>query len=118
MHLNFTDFSPFPLPPPKFKPSFLPLDYYNGLVIGPHVSPLASLCECVLSCSDMSESVTLCTVALQAPLSMEFSRPEYWSGYPFPSPGDIPNPEIELGSPALQADSLPTEPPGKPFKDI
>ena len=45
---------------------------------------------------------------------MEFSRPEYWSGQPFPSPGDLPDPGIELGSPALQADSLPTEPPGKP----
>ena len=47
-------------------------------------------------------------------LSMEFSRQEYWSGLPFPSPRDLPNPGIELGSPALQADSLPTEPPGKP----
>ena len=40
---------------------------------------------------------------------MEFSRPEYWSGEPFPSPGDLPNPGIEPGSPALQADSLPAE---------
>ena len=45
---------------------------------------------------------------------MEFSRPEYWSGRPFPSPGDLPNPEIKPTSPALQADSLPAEPPGKP----
>ena len=45
---------------------------------------------------------------------MEFSRPEYWSGEPFPSPGDLPNPEIELRSPALQADSLPAQPQGKP----
>ena len=45
--------------------------------------------------------------------SMEFSRPEYWSGCPFPSPGDVPNPGIERRSPALQADSLPAEPPGK-----
>ena len=44
---------------------------------------------------------------------MEFSRPEYWSGYPFPSPGDLPHPGIELRSPALQADSLPAEPQGK-----
>ena len=49
----------------------------------------------------------------QAPPSMGFSRQEYWSGVPFPSPGDLPNPEIEPGSPALQADSLPTEPLGK-----
>ena len=45
---------------------------------------------------------------------MDFSRSEYWSGYPFPSPGDLPNPEIEPRSPALQADSLPAEPHGKP----
>ena len=45
---------------------------------------------------------------------MEFSRQEYWSGLPFPSPGVLPNPGIEPGSPALQADALPSEPPGKP----
>ena len=54
------------------------------------------------------------TVAYQAPLSMEFSRQEYWSGLPFPSPGNLPNPGIKPGSPALQADSLPSEPPRKP----
>ena len=54
------------------------------------------------------------TVAYQAPPSMGFSRQEYWSGLPFPSPGDLPNPGIEPGSPALQADALPSEPPGKP----
>ena len=52
-------------------------------------------------------------VAYQAPLSMGFSRQEYWSGVPFPSPGDIPNPGIEFWSPALQADALPSEPPGR-----
>ena len=46
-------------------------------------------------------------------MAMEFSRQEYWSGLPFPSPGDIPDLGIEPGSPALQADSLPSEPPGK-----
>ena len=56
---------------------------------------------------------TLWTVAHQAPLSMEFSRQEYWSGLPFPSPGDLPDPGIEPGSPALQADSLPTKLQGK-----
>ena len=50
----------------------------------------------------------------QAPLSMGLSRPEYWSGLPCPPPGDLPNPGIEPRSPALQADSLPSEPPGKP----
>ena len=46
---------------------------------------------------------------------MEFSRQEYWSGLPFPSPRDLSNPGIEPGSPALQADALPSEPPGKPL---
>ena len=54
------------------------------------------------------------TVAHQAPLFMEFSREEYCSGLPFPSPGDLPNPGIEPRSPALQADSLRSEPQGKP----
>ena len=54
------------------------------------------------------------TSAHQAPLSLEFSRQEYWSGFPFSSPGDFPNPEIKPGYPALQADSFPSEPPGKP----
>ena len=56
--------------------------------------------------------VTTWTVAHQAPPSMEFSRQEYWSGLPFPSPEDLPDPGIEPGSPALQADALPSEPPG------
>ena len=57
--------------------------------------------------------VTPWTVAHQASPSMEFSRHEYWSGLPFPSPGDLPDPGIEPGSPTLQADALPSEPPGK-----
>ena len=48
---------------------------------------------------------------------MEFSRQEYWSGLPFPSPGDLPNPGIEPGFPALQADFLLSEPPGKPLQN-
>ena len=62
--------------------------------------------------------LTLCTpwtVAHHAPLSMEFSRQEYWSELPFPSPGDLPHPGIEPRSPALQADSLPSEPPERPL---
>ena len=58
--------------------------------------------------------LTLWTVARQAPLSMDFSRQEYWSGLPFPSPGNLPDPGIKPRSPVLQADSLPSEPPGKP----
>ena len=54
------------------------------------------------------------TVAYQASPSMGFSRQEYWSGLPFPSPGDLPDPGIELRSPALEAGTLTSEPPGKP----
>ena len=53
------------------------------------------------------------TVAYQAPPSMGFSRQEYWSGLPFPSPGDLPDPGIEPGPPAFQADALTSESPGK-----
>ena len=55
------------------------------------------------------------TIACQPPLSMEFSRQEYWSGLPFPSPGDLPDPGIESGSPALQEDSLLPASPEKPL---
>ena len=55
------------------------------------------------------------TVAHQAPLSMGILQAKYLSGVPFPSPGNRPNPGIEPRSPALWADSLPSEPPGKPF---
>jgi len=58
------------------------------------------------------------TVAYQAPQSMEFSRQEYWSGLPFPSPGHLLNPGIEPGSPELQEDALPSEPPGKPIEKL
>ena len=53
------------------------------------------------------------TIAHQAPQSVKFSRQEYWNGLPFPSPGDLPDPGIEPRSPTLQADALPSEPPGK-----
>ena len=55
------------------------------------------------------------TVAFQAPPSTESSRQGYWSGLPFPSPGEVPNPGIEPGPPALQVDTSPSEPPGKPL---
>ena len=57
------------------------------------------------------------TVAHQAPPSMGFSRQEYWSGVPFPSPGDLPNPGIEPRSPVLESDALTSEPPGKPMPE-
>ena len=71
--------------------------------------------QCVLVAQSCLTLVISCvmTVAYPAPLSMEFSRQEYWSRQPFPSPGHLPNPGIDPRSPALQADSLLSEPPGK-----
>ena len=63
-----------------------------------------------------SRSVVSDSLQLHGLQSMEFSRQEYWSGKPFSSPGDLPDPETEPGSLALQADSLLSEPPEKPLK--
>ena len=68
----------------------------------------------VKSLSRVQLFATPWTIAYQAPPSMGFSRQEYWRGLPFPSPGDLPDPGIKLGSPAFQADTLTFEPPGKP----
>ena len=76
------------------------------------------MCKYVKSLSCVQLFVTSWTVAYQASLSMGFSRQEYWSELPFPSPGDLPDPEIEPMSPALEADALTSEPPGKPSKGI
>ena len=79
------------------------------------------VCVCVFGCmlshSVMSHSLGPqgLYVAFQAPLSTEFSSQENWSGLPFPSLGDLPNPGIEPGSSVLEADALTTEPPGKPI---
>ena len=80
-------------------------------------------CHFLLQCMKVKRKVKLLsrarllvtprTAAYQAPLSMGFPRQVYWSGLPFPLPRDLPNPGIEPASPALQADSLPAEPPGK-----
>ena len=71
-------------------------------------------CVCV-SRSVVSDSLQPSgTVAHQAPLSMEFFKQDYWSGLPFPTPGDLPHPGTEPRSSALQADSLSSEPPGEP----
>ena len=66
----------------------------------------------------MSNSATPWTVAHRASLCMEFSRQEYWSELPFPFPGNLPKSGIELRSPALQADALPSELPGKPESEV
>ena len=72
------------------------------------------LCCCVISKSCLTLATPL-TIAHQVPLPMGFPRQEYWSGLPFPSPGDIPDPEIEPKSPALACKFFTTEPPGKPI---
>ena len=76
------------------------------------VPPLTPRVKTLLSCVWLF--LTPWTVSWQAPLTMGFSRQEHWCGLPTPSPGDLPNSRTEPGSPALQADSLPSEPPGKP----
>ena len=80
------------------------------IVIG-LTEPLNAKCQ-LLDCVQLF--TTPWTLAYQGTLSMDFSRQEHWSGLPFPSLGDLPNPGIESESPALQAGSLPSEPPGKP----
>ena len=73
------------------------------------------MCVCILSHSSRVQLfATAWTVVHQAPLSMGFSRQEYWSGLPFPSPGDPPNPGIKPVSPALADVFFTAEPPGKP----
>ena len=76
--------------------------------------PKVTLCICVSHSVGSDIFVTPWTVDCQASLPMEFSRQEYWSGLPFHSPGDLSDPGIECGSPALQADPLPSEPPKLP----
>ena len=74
------------------------------------------VCVCVSVCVRVAQScmtVTPWTIVCQDPLCMEFSRQEYWSGLPSPSPLDLPDPEIKPKSSTLQTDSLPTEPSGK-----
>ena len=76
------------------------------------------VCVCVCVCYSLSRVqlfVTPWTVARQAPLSVGFSKQEYWSGLPFPSSEHLPNPQIKPGSPALQPGSLPRELPGKHY---
>ena len=76
---------------------------------------LTHKCGEMKSLSRVQLFATPWTVACQTSPFMGFSRQKYWSGLPYPSPGDPPNPEIKPGSPALQADSLLIEPPGNPY---
>ena len=76
------------------------------------------MCVCSQSLSRVQPFVTPWTVAHQAPLSMRFSRQEYWSGLPCPPPGDLPHPGIKPASPALQPESLPLSHQGCPIWDI
>ena len=71
------------------------------------------MCVHAQSFSCVQLFATLWTIAHQAPPSVGYSRQEHWSGWPFPSPGDLPDPGIKPGSPALQSDYLLSEPPGK-----
>ena len=106
-----------------FHVFYLPL-VKNVFMSSPRLYVVAVVCipssdiysVCLLKWSEVAQSCpTLCdpwTVAHQALLSMGFSRQKYWSELPFPSPGDLPNPGIEPRSPALEADTLTSEPPG------
>ena len=97
---------------------FLPIYLIAWHFISPgwYLSPsLSWVSEWVKSLSLVRLFATPWTVAYQAPPSMGFSRQEYWGRLPFPSPGDLPDPGIEPRSPAFQADTLTSEPPGKPW---
>ena len=85
---------------------------YNRVTGSTDVHQYKPQCVCVCIC--MSDSANPRTVARQASLFMEFSRQESWSGLPFPSPEELPNPGIKPWTPALQADSLPFELQGSP----
>ena len=91
---------------------------HRGLTTGqPGKSHASDLDVTVSARLLMKPSISLCSffpLPIWLLLSMEFSRQGYWSGYPLPFPGDLPDPRIEPRSPALQADSLPSEPQGKP----
>ena len=99
----------------SFSFSISPSNEYSGLISCPKsvfIFFFQSESEVAQSCPTLC---SLWTVAHQAPPSMGFSRQEYWSGLPFPSPGNLPDPGIEPRSPTLQADTLTCASPGKPL---
>ena len=95
------------------KPGLEKFEHYFASIWKWSESEVAQSCPTL--CDPIDSSPPL-TVAQQAPLSMGFSRQEYWSGLPFPSPGDLSDPGIEPQSPTLQTDALTSEPPGKPIE--
>ena len=105
----------FPLWNSCLKLQYCWLHKMNWEVVSPHLFSETCLWINVLVTQSCWLFATSWTVAHQVPLSMEFLRQEYWSGFPFPSPGDLPDPRTEPGYPTSQANSLPSEPPGKPF---
>ena len=92
----------------------LPINHSTSKAFSLHGRKISNFL-CVVCFSHVRLFSTPWIVAHQAPLSIEFSRQEHWSGQSFPSPGDLPNLGIKPGSPASQANSLPSEPPGKLF---
>ena len=111
---KITDTRTEPLGPPSSSHSNLVGLCAEGLLKTLQFKMATAYCGEVLKwsecCSIMPDFATPWTVACQAPLSVEFSRPEYWSGLPFPSPGDLPNPGIKPRTPALKANSLSSQP--------
>ena len=95
----------------SFKYNHLKKSIIWALTIGSYVNLNTMLCLIAQLCGLFA---TPWTIPCQVPLSMEFSRPEYWNEQPFPSPDDLPTPGIEPRSPALQADYLPSENEGTP----
>ena len=97
----------------KTKTAYLNLVFLELIKLGEIKNLPKSSKKCVCVCQSFSRVqifASPCTVACQIPLSMDFSRQEYWSGQPFPYPGDLPDLGTELVSPALQAGSLSSEP--------
>ena len=95
----------------KFSKKFLELVHNHCSISRCKEGAFKVMC---VSCSVVSYSFQPLEYCLQGSISMGFSRQKYWSGQPFPSPGDLPNPGIKPRFPSLQADSSPSEPPGKP----
>ena len=85
----------------------------DGELLPPGVSKLHIVFMCACTRAQSCLIVTPWPAACQAPLSMGYTRQKYWSRLPFPTPGDLPDPGIEMGSPALYAAPLPSEPLGK-----